>query len=266
MAHQHKMQRNRFEYKYLIDERCANEIRNFTRCYLVHDENARPDMKYAYYTHSVYFDGPGLPLYNATLQGHKNRFKLRVRFYTESDADPVFFEIKRRVNDIILKDRATVHRAGALRIMNGGAARITDLVKPGNMDHWAALQRFCYMRDNIAATPRVFVSYTREAWVHPSNDAVRLTFDRDLYGGRWDGTFVVKRDVKCPPLLAGSPTVLELKFTDRFPRWFGEMVRALNLERRAMAKYCQSTFWVPRRNQLEQGMDPNLAEEMMTYA
>ena len=71
MAHKHKMQRNRFEYKYLIDERCAHDIRSFTRSYLMHDDNAKPEMKWAYYTHSVYLDGPGLPLYNATIQVQK---------------------------------------------------------------------------------------------------------------------------------------------------------------------------------------------------
>ena len=74
MAFEHRMQRNRFEYKYLIDERCAHDVQNFCRAYLVHDEYARPDMKWAYPTHSVYLDGPGLPLYNATVQGRVYTF------------------------------------------------------------------------------------------------------------------------------------------------------------------------------------------------
>lgn len=265
MVYQHQMQRNRFEYKYLIDERCAHEVRTFARAYLIRDEHASPDTRWAYPTLSVYLDGPGLPLYYATLQGHKNRYKLRVRYYTEKDTDPVYFEIKRRVHDAILKDRACVYRDAALRILRGAAPRRQDLLKPGNVDHWSALQRFREMRDNIAATPRVYVSYMREAWVKPDDDRARLTFDRDLCGGKWNGTFVVSRDVRCPPPLIGAPVILELKFTDRFPTWFRDMVRSLSLERRAMAKYCQTTFWVPRKNMVEQGMDPSLADEMMTY-
>src|SRR5215217_8070706 len=168
-------------------------------------------MKWAYPTNSVYLDGPGYPLYNATLQGQKNRYKLRVRYYTENTSDPVYFEIKRRVNDIILKDRALVKRDRALRIMDGEACRVSDLVKPENLDHWQSLKRFCELRDNIGARPRVYVSYSREAWVKPDNDAVRLTFDRALCGGKFDGSFRVKRDVQVPPLMAGSPCVLELK-------------------------------------------------------
>jgi SPX domain protein involved in polyphosphate accumulation len=231
----------------------------------VHDENATAEMKWAYATNSVYLDGPGLPLYYSTVQGHKNRFKLRVRYYTEEGDSPVFFEVKRRVQDVIMKDRAMVHRARALRILAGESPRVSDLVRPNNLDHWSSLKRFCELRDNIGATPRVFVSYMREAWVHPTNDAVRLTFDRHLCGGRYDGTFAVKREVSPPPSIPGATLVLELKFTDRFPYWFRDMAQALNLQRRAMAKYCATTFWVPRRGLLQGGEDPGLVDEMVAY-
>jgi hypothetical protein len=246
MAFQHKMQRNRFEFKYLIDERCAHDVRTFARSHLVRDEFARAEMKWAYPTHSVYLDGPGLPLYQATVQGHKNRYKLRLRYYSEAESAPVFFEIKRRISDIVLKDRALVKRDRAMRILAGEPPRVTDLIRPGDLDAWSALRRFCDMRDNLAATPRVYVSYLREAWVNSGDNNVRLTFDRELCGGRFDGTLAVRRDVFPPPLLAGHPCVLELKFADRFPHWFREMVAALNLERRNNAKYVQTLLCIPR--------------------
>ena len=254
MAFQHRMQRNRFEYKYLIDERCAHDVRSFARAHLVRDEYAKCEMKWAYPTNSIYLDGPGYPLYNATIQGHRNRFKLRVRYYTENTSDPVFFEVKRRVNDIILKDRALVKRDRALRILAGEPARMGDLVDPADLDAWASLRRFCEMQASVAAVPRVYVSYQREAWVKPEDDNVRLTFDRYLCGGKWDWdpTFKVKKDVHVPPLMAAAPCVLELKFTDRFPYWFREMVGALNLERRSNAKYVQTAFWVPRAGSARQ--------------
>ena len=37
----------------------------------------------------------------------------------------------------------------------------------------------------------------------------------------------------------GDKVILELKFNNRFPNWFGEMVRALGLTRGAAAKYCE---------------------------
>jgi len=257
------MQRNRFEYKYLVDERTAHEIRTFTRAYLVHDENAKPEKRWAYDTHSVYLDGPGLPLYHQVMQGQTNRYKLRVRYYTENEEDPVYFEVKRRVKDAIMKDRALVKRDRALRLLEGASPRLSDLVKPGNLDHWSSLRKFCDMRDAITATGRTFVTYSREAWVKPNDDNVRLTFDRNLCGGRYDGTFIVKREVYPPPLLPGHPCVLELKWTDRFPFWFREMARCLNLERRNNAKYCQAAFWVPRAKSVERGENSPSLEELV---
>jgi hypothetical protein len=266
MAYQHKMQRNRFEYKYLIDERMAHEIRCFIKPHLVHDENGKPELKWAYDTHSVYLDGPGYPLFNQVTQGQPNRFKLRARYYTEIESDPVFFEIKRRVKDAIMKDRALVKRDRAVALMAGASPRLSDLVKPGNLDHWSSLRRFCDMRDAIGAFGRVFVTYKREAYVKPEDDNVRLTFDRNLCGGRYDGTFVVKREVYPPPLIPGLPVVLELKFTDRFPYWFREMAQCLNLERRNNAKYCQAAFWVPRAKAMARGeQSPHLEEMVADY-
>ena len=41
--------------------------------------------------------------------------------------------------------------------------------------------------------------------------------------------------------------VLEIKFTNRFPVWMREMARAMNLDRRSMAKYvaCMAALKAP---------------------
>ncbi len=230
---------NRFEFKYLIDEAAARDVREFARSRLIHDEFAQPDLKYAYPTHSLYLDGPGLPLYHSSMAGHKNRMKLRVRFYDEHPASPVFFEIKRRVQDTIIKERALVHRDRAMLIIRGRAPLADDLVTTDNPEQWHALRRFAEFRDRLAATPRALISYLREAWVKPDDDHVRLTFDRDLQGDAYAGQLLAARGFACPPMIAGAPVILELKFTDRFPHWYRDMTQSLNLERRSMAKYCQ---------------------------
>lgn len=249
----HRLQRNRFEYKFLIDERTAHEVRSFARSYLVRDEHAQPALNYAYPTHSVYLDGPGLPLYRSTLEGHRNRFKLRVRYYSEESSDAVYFEIKRRVNDVILKERAKMNRVRALELFRGRPPAREDLLDPADFESWAALGRFFELRDEVQATPRVYVSYLREAWVREGDNAVRLTFDRELCGGAYAHTFKVNREVWPPPLLPSAPVILELKFSDRYPNWFGDMCHALSLERRKMAKYCMITYWLPRKDRREVG-------------
>jgi hypothetical protein len=43
----------------------------------------------------------------------------------------------------------------------------------------------------------------------------------------------------------GDKVILELKFTNRFPDWFADMVRLFGLTRSAAAKYCEgvASLW-----------------------
>ena len=227
-------QDNRFEYKYIIEESRARAACDFARGYLEPDRHADPSRHNSYEVHSLYLDSPGHDLCRATMHGHKNRFKLRIRFYDEAPDHPVFFEVKRRVNDVILKQRAAVRRASVLPLLAGHAPAISDLV-PGAEGDFGALAGFCRLRGAIGAEGRAFVSYLREAYATP-DERVRVTFDRLIRGAPYRGAFQLPPDREWTyPPVAG--VVLELKFTDRFPVWMREMVRALNLWRGPMAKY-----------------------------
>ncbi len=236
MSFQHRLQENRFELKYIVTEPCARAIRDFARSYLVPDEHADPENGYAYAIHSLYLDSPGLALCNATVQGHKNRFKLRVRYYNDDPDTPVFFEIKRRVNDAILKRRAPVHREQVLALLDGYWPERSALFNPDDAKGWDALQQFCEMRNTLNAQGQCIVSYIREAWVTTENNSVRLTFDRHLHGMPWRRQFVCRQTKEAAEPAIGG-VILELKFTDRFPVWMRNLVRVFNLQRTSCAKY-----------------------------
>ena len=90
MPFEDHMQRNRFELKYRIDERRARQVRDFIRSYMVRDRYARPEIGGCYPIYSVYLDNNALDLFNATVCGHKNRFKLRARYYDDKPTSPLF--------------------------------------------------------------------------------------------------------------------------------------------------------------------------------
>ena len=95
------MQLQRFELKYRIGEHTALAIRDFVSSYLEIDEYGATLPNFAYPVHSLYLDSPDLELYRTTINGDKNRFKLRLRFYENRPEAPVYFEIKRRMNNTI---------------------------------------------------------------------------------------------------------------------------------------------------------------------
>src|ERR1051326_3233907 len=112
-----QLQRQRFERKYFISEKQAGHIREFLKRYLVPDEfsASRPDLFYP--VHSLYLDSSELTTYWATVHCEKKRFKLRVRFYDSRPESPLFFEIKRRENECVLKQRGAVHRTSGARLL-----------------------------------------------------------------------------------------------------------------------------------------------------
>jgi hypothetical protein len=239
MAYHHGFQASRYELKYIIDESCAANVRDFVRSFLVPDEHADPNRGNSYPVHSLYLDTPGLALFRSTVDGLKNRFKLRIRFYDDDPRHPAFLEIKRRLTEVICKERAAVTREGARRLLEGKWLDPSYLMtgdKQGKAA--AALHNFCRTTHSIGAVGCVYVSYNREAYVSPDSDQVRVTFDRRLHAGNYRPVAcLVPPAVHTPVPIGGGRLVLELKYTDRFPEWMREMVLAFNLVRVPMAKY-----------------------------
>ncbi len=237
MAFQHALQTSRFELKYIIDEERAAGVASFVSSHLEPDEYANPENGNAYSLSSLYLDNPGLMLYGQTLQGIKNRFKLRIRFYNNNPDHPAFLEIKRRVTDVICKERATVSKDAVRRLLAGEPPNQAFL-KGGksNPKSASALLNFCNLAETIGARGVCYVTYMREAYVSPNSNAVRVTFDRQLMGTSFEqGSDLTFPDQGSHPDIGG--VVLELKFTDRFPGWMRSMAQAFDLQRTSMPKY-----------------------------
>ncbi len=230
-----RLQMQRLECKYLISEQQARLVREFVRCHLELDEYGvhQPDCSYT--IHSLYLDSDDLRTYWDTINGNKNRFKLRLRYYSTDPDSPVFFEIKRRVNDAILKQRGGVRRNAAPLLLAGQLPEPEHLVSH-QAKQLVALQRFCQLMLDLQATPKAHVTYRREAWLSTHDNSVRVTMDRAV---RVAPEFTARlgldiSDYVCP---FGNQVILELKFTGRFPRWFQELVETFGLFRCSAAKY-----------------------------
>ncbi len=230
-----RMQLHRWELKYIIPEELALGIREFVRAYLDVDEYGigRPNLSYT--IHNLYLDSDDLAIYWGTINGDRNRYKLRIRFYGDNPKSPVYFEIKRRSNDAILKQRGGVKRGAVAAVLAGQLPGAEDLVS-GDARQSAAIQRFVQLMEADRATPTAHVCYEREAWISPSDNAVRVTLDRNvLIAPEFNARFEARMDGASE--VFGKRVVLELKFTGRFPDWFGEMVRIFGLKQGSASKY-----------------------------
>ena len=110
-----RMLASRFEMKYVIDEIKAAGIVRYIRPFLQMDRYSKLQRRGMYPIVSLYLDSAELRLCRESLTGQKNRFKLRIRSYTDEPKYPRFFEIKRRMNQVIIKSRAQVADADVPR-------------------------------------------------------------------------------------------------------------------------------------------------------
>lgn len=87
---------SRYELKYLISSELALKVRDFVRQHLELDEFSEGQPDSSYPIHSVFLDSDDWKIYQRTVNGDKNRFKLRIRYYTENKKVPVFLKSNAR--------------------------------------------------------------------------------------------------------------------------------------------------------------------------
>jgi hypothetical protein len=236
---------HRREYKYLVDEDMVEEIRRYIAGICTIDPYAaRTGGRYL--TDTLYLDTPTLGIYHATMEDAPDRYKLRVRSYPSLAGGPVFFEVKRRVIDAVLKTRGHV-RGHWQDILLDPRPEVLATIEP---KQHAAIDNFiCYYhRGPMQAS--VLVRYEREPFFSTIDDYARVTFDRSVSYQRateltlqpehdhW--TYVDYGFSQRHTGLSESAVLLELKFTNMVPGWMAKMVHTLGLQRLAFCKYTRA--------------------------
>jgi len=225
---------SRFELKYQINESQAAAITRFIAPYMRPDRYSELQEDGAYPIVSLYMDSPNLRLCRESLVGDKNRFKIRIRSYTDNLDYPRFFEIKRRMNTVIIKSRTRV-------LANSVAPLITGQQKPsaGKSAEDEVLNQFLFYKNMIIARPVVKVRYLRQAFEQNTDSRVRLTFDRNLCY-----CVTTRPEVEMNGLgwirMPLKSVILEIKFIGRFPPWIARMAKLFALKQQSFSKYANS--------------------------
>lgn len=231
----------RREYKYLIDQRTAAGLRAAIQPFCQLDAFAARSPHRTYTIDSLYLDTPDLTLFWANDHEQVDRFKLRVRGYAEAPGSPVFFEVKRRINDVISKSRGKVSRAQWAALLADRSAPIPDAIRGRDR---AAVERFVTLARTLRAQPITLVRYHREPYFSTIDDYARVTFDTNIRAQRMERWSFEPDEHRWRALddavtqrALDSMVVLELKFTTCVPLWMVNLTRRFGLVRGAFSKY-----------------------------
>jgi hypothetical protein len=245
-----RLQHQRYELKYQVPEGKALRIRDFVRGYLEIDEYSALQSSLSYPTINLYLDSDSLDTHWHTVNGNRNRFKLRLRYYDDQPDTPVFLEIKRRQDNVMLKDRGGVRKSAVRWLLAGHMPERKHMLNPNDNEAFVAVQRFCHLMLQLNARPKMHIAYLREAYENPRDNNVRVTMDRKVESQPNPGPRLIAKSPK-PHLVFGKTVILELKFTARYPRWFRDLVETFHCTQVGAAKYSEGIFtkgedWVHR--------------------
>jgi hypothetical protein len=233
---------SRFEFKYLVPPARLPAIREFLGPFTRPDRFAALHAGNRYPICSLYLDAPDLRLFRQTRNGERNRFKLRVRTYSDDPARPAYLEVKHRANTAVHKRRAGMSRAQARRLLDRRSIDF-EQVSP---DSRADAEWFLAHMRLATAGPVLRVKYWREAYEANGNEPARITIDTELmHAVTLDGELShAAGRFEATPL---DGAIVEVKFTERYPGWVGDFVRAFDLRQQPVPKYGLSIEYLVQR-------------------
>ena len=189
-----------------------------------------------YVVTSLYYGSADLRCYWEKIDGIKFRRKLRIRRYERQaemrSDEPVFVEIKQRLDKTIQKRRAKLVYPDALGLCAG------EEISHDPADS-ALVGEVRVFVGTFRLEPKSIVSYFRSALVGGSHDpGLRVTFDTDI---RYrDGDLALDSKHPGRHMVHPEMCVLEIKANERLPLWVVDLIGHHNIQLIRVSKYCQS--------------------------
>ncbi len=223
----------RYEFKYFLPKSKADKIIPALLSYMEWDPYIKGSGRDYYPVLSLYFDSPDFGCFWDKESGIADRKKLRFRFYQqEVEGAPIFLEIKRKKDALIIKDRIKIEPADCDGNKLDDKLRTLFSADPDN----DFLRELIWFKRRNVLRPKIFVSYNRKALVGKIDKKFRVTFDYDIKAAvsksiNYDGRL---REIY------PDGVVLEVKYNNVLPFWFQEIIQKYQLERLAFSKYCNA--------------------------
>ena len=229
-----KLHFQRFEMKYVIPTEMVDAVREYIRSFMEKDPSLAPRAS-TYDVHSLYFDSPLFYYFSQKMDGVRKRKKIRLRVYrTGPDFSPnAFFEIKRKNDVVVLKDRFIFEPKrlpGFLETLE------IESLFAGPLPDLELAEEYREERMLRSIQPVSLNVYTREPLLGRFNKNIRVTFDSNIRTTGSDSLFYEGQD-----FVSVSPgfTVMEVKFTGSLPFYIVDAIRRFSLSATSYSKYCQ---------------------------
>lgn len=219
----------RKELKYLLTQEQTQIIKDELEKRLVLDSYCQDDGSYSVY--NLYFDTEHDEIINKSLAKPYYKEKLRMRSYgaITSDDDIVFLELKKKIDGVVNKRRATLTYNQAKNFLQNKAI-------PDNLSYInkQVLKEIIVFLNNNQASEKVFLSYERMTYLE-DNSNLRITLDKNIRTRRSD-IKLQSNDIESE-LLKDNNHIMEIKCDDSMPLWLTSLLSNLKAYTCGFSKY-----------------------------
>ena len=229
----------RFEFKYFLTPTEAKRVEAFllTHARMTPDENSRNG---SYYVNSLYFDTPFMDDYAEKDGSILVRKKVRARMYENcwhENLENVWLEVKHKRNMNIKKTRARISGdTWNSFVANNNPHVLLETAKMTNDGSNTDIENFAHTHIRQSYLPSTVVRYKRKAYLADFTSLVRITFDYDIEACQFENAS--QSDNLVP--VSHQAVIMEVKFNNKLPWWFSQMLTQFNLQRTDFSKYRNS--------------------------
>ena len=212
----------RYEIKYLLTRAQKEAVMAAMEDYMDPDSFGRSTIR------NLYYDTDNYRLVRRSLERPVYKEKLRVRSYgTAKPEDEVFVELKKKYQSIVYKRRTGIREKDVADYLSGRIPAPNPCQITNEIDY------FCRFYGNLS--PKVFLSYEREAFFDKNDSGFRVTFDENIL---WRTTGLsLEAGVYGENTLQPGQTLMELKTSGGIPLWMVDILTAQKLQKTSFSKY-----------------------------
>lgn len=214
----------RYENKYFLSKELLEIMRLKVSSVCEPDSHAGVDGKYL--IRSLYFDDYYNSAFMANEKGIEPRSKWRIRAYN-SDFSRLTLERKTKEHGLIHKDSSPISKETVERIMKG------EPVEFPTED--SLINLFLMDIETKLLAPAIIIQYEREPYIEHAGD-VRITFDTHMCYSYDTGEFLNDKAF-LQPLSIEPCDLLEVKYTELFPKHIQRVLDTGELQRTTFSKY-----------------------------
>jgi len=209
----------RYEIKYLITINQYIDLMNYL------SDKVEKDVFYKSTIYNIYYDTDNFELIRKSIEKSIYKEKLRIRSYDKHTLDSsVYVELKKKYDHIVYKRREKIAYKYVLNnsFLEGAETQIYKEIKYFN-DFYGGL------------TPKMFLSYEREAYYFKDDKQIRITFDTNIkYRTENVNLLPSISDIK---LLPNNLVLMELKVPFSIPYDLAKYLSSEKIFKRPFSKY-----------------------------